>query len=120
MAKIFDPDLITLNDLFGSNYEIPVYQRPYSWGKEQVEDLYNDIIQNYDANKAGISSEGVYTGTIYLKHIQKKGKYDFYYVIDGQQRITSFTLMMLAIYWILKDRKAGQKNKYSDNRNRRH
>lgn len=114
MAKIFDPDLITLNDLFGSNYEIPVYQRPYSWGKEQVEDLYNDIIQNYDANKAGISSEGVYTGTIYLKHIQKKGKYDFYYVIDGQQRITSFTLMMLAIYWILKDRKAGQKNKTYD------
>ena len=114
MAKIFDPDLIPLSTLFSNNYEIPVYQRPYSWGKEQVEDLYNDIMQNYYANKKGVTSEGVYAGTIYLKHIQKRGRYDFYYVIDGQQRITSFTLMMLAIYWILKDRKAGLRNKIFD------
>ncbi|WP_418410925.1 GmrSD restriction endonuclease domain-containing protein, partial [Alistipes putredinis] len=31
-------------------YDVPVYQRPYSWDKEQVEVLLNDIIEAYQSD----------------------------------------------------------------------
>lgn len=103
-GKLFDPYMVTLETLFGNNYTIPVYQRPYSWGKEEVEDLYTDLINNYESHNPG-TYEGVFTGTIYLKNDGKLyGKYDKCMVIDGQQRITTFTLMFLAVYGLAKER----------------
>jgi uncharacterized protein with ParB-like and HNH nuclease domain len=104
MKKIFEPDTINLDTLFYNNFTIPVYQRPYSWGKEQIDDLYNDLISNYDSHEEN-TYQGLYTGTIYLKYKNTEGKHSRYYVIDGQQRITTFTLILLSIYWIAKDRK---------------
>ena len=97
--------MVTLDTLFGNNYCIPVYQRPYSWGKEEIEDLYNDLMNNYEHRQPG-TYEGIFTGTIYLKSADKLyGKYDKCMVIDGQQRITTFTLLFLTIYCIAKERK---------------
>lgn len=108
--KIFDPDMVSLNTLLTHVYSIPVYQRPYSWGKEQIEDLYSDLISNYDSREPDVY-RGIFTGTIYLKqagHI--RGKYTNYSVIDGQQRLTTFTLMLLAIYCIAKERSTKDKD----------
>ena len=103
-GKLFDPYMVTLETLFGNNYSIPVYQRPYSWGRDEVEDLYTDLVNNYENRTPG-SYEGVFTGTIYLKDNGKLyGKYNKCVVIDGQQRITTFTLMFLAVYGIAKER----------------
>ena len=38
-GKTLDPHLWNLENLFKSMYDVPVYQRPYSWDKEQVEIL---------------------------------------------------------------------------------
>lgn len=104
-GKLFEPYMVTLDTLFGSNnYLIPVYQRPYSWGKEEVADLYYDIVEAYNGREPG-TYEGVFAGTIYLKNDSKLyGKYDLCLVIDGQQRITTFTLLFLTVYCIAKKR----------------
>ncbi|GAA7773182.1 hypothetical protein TH0011_02570 [Helicobacter pylori] len=36
--------LVVGNDTY---YQIPIYQRPYQWGKEQCEELLNDLFENY-------------------------------------------------------------------------
>lgn len=72
---------------------IPVYQRYYSWDIEQCKRLWNDIEDMQKHNKYGhfvgsivnIAEQAMPTG------VQK------YMIIDGQQRITTLTLMMIAL-----------------------
>lgn len=72
---------------------IPVYQRYYSWDIEQCRRLWNDIVDMHKRNKAGhfvgsivnIAEQAMPTG------VQK------YMIIDGQQRMTTLTLLLLAL-----------------------
>ena len=72
---------------------IPVYQRYYSWDIEQCRRLWNDIVDMQKRNKAGhfvgsivnIAEQAMPTG------VQK------YMIIDGQQRMTTLTLLLLAL-----------------------
>lgn len=72
---------------------IPVYQRDYSWDIEQCRRLWNDIVDMQKRNKAGhfvgsivnIAEQAMPTG------VQK------YMIIDGQQRMTTLTLLLLAL-----------------------
>lgn len=48
MEDIFKPPSHTIKQLFGNAdalYQIPRYQRPYSWGDDQLDKLWDDIIQ---------------------------------------------------------------------------
>lgn len=65
------------------HYHIPSYQRGYSWRDEQIGQLFEDI------SKEGA---GYYAGNILLT-----GDEDSYSVIDGQQRLTTISLFLLAI-----------------------
>ena len=98
MAKqLLDPHLWNLETLFKCVYNIPVYQRPYSWDKEQIDVLLDDIFENYESESR---SDGYYTGNIiiYDKDSKIDGHITSYDIIDGQQRITSFSLILLATY----------------------
>lgn len=72
---------------------IPVYQRYYSWEIEQCKRLWNDIVNMQKKRKMGhfvgsivnIAEQAMPTG------VQK------YMIIDGQQRITTLTLLLLAL-----------------------
>lgn len=72
---------------------IPVYQRFYSWDVEQCKRLWNDIVEMRKKNKTGhfvgsivnIAEQAMPTG------VQK------YMIIDGQQRMTTLTLLLLAL-----------------------
>lgn len=95
--KVLDPHMWNLETLFKLIYEVPVYQRPYSWDKEQVEILLNDIAEAYVSED---KEEGYYTGNIIVYDVDNKvngiiSKYD---IIDGQQRITTFSLILLSVY----------------------
>ncbi len=94
--KIYDPDLLNVEGLLENNiFEIPVYQRPYSWTREEVEDLLNDI---YDSFLIG---EPLFMGTIYTKtkgNVQGSGSIFKHELIDGQQRIISLALLFLVVY----------------------
>ena len=57
--KILDPHMWNLETLFELIYEVPVYQRPYSWDKEQVEVLLTDISEAFNSEDR---EDGYYTG----------------------------------------------------------
>ncbi|RLV57763.1 DUF262 domain-containing protein [Parashewanella curva] len=71
-------------------YQIPDYQRPYSWDKDNLSDLIDDLITSYKENK----EENYFCGSLVLVNNESDGRYD---IIDGQQRTTSFTILACVI-----------------------
>ena len=67
---------------------IPNYQRPYKWTAKNAIQLLDDIIEAKNENK-----EVYRVGTLILHHDEKK---DVYNIVDGQQRITTFALLLFA------------------------
>jgi len=65
-------------------FEIPDYQRNYSWEKDQRQDLWRDLHNNLDSDKTH------YFGTFLLRE-KKSNVFD---IIDGQQRITSILILL--------------------------
>lgn len=72
---------------------IPVYQRYYSWERDQCERLWNDIV---DMQKKG--KEGHFVGSIVnIAEQAMPTGVQKYMIIDGQQRITTMTLLLIAL-----------------------
>ena len=66
-------------------YKIPRFQRPYSWSRENIEDFWNDVV---------VDSIGDYfIGSMVVYQIEK----GVFGVVDGQQRLTTITIMLGAI-----------------------
>ena len=109
-----DPHMWEIDKLFENKvYNVPVYQRPYSWNSENVETLINDI---FDAYNAQDKNEGYYTGNLLLHDKNEKinGIATVYEVIDGQQRITTISLLLLALYSIVRIRGGQDDDVYRD------
>lgn len=70
-------------------YQIPDYQRPYSWDKDNVSDLISDLVTSYINN----IEENYFCGSLVLVQ-GDKGRLD---IIDGQQRVTTFTILACVI-----------------------
>ena len=71
-------------------FVIPEYQRPYAWSDEQIQMLFDDLVE-YTAN----DSESTYfLGTV-VSYENDLGEQE---IIDGQQRITSLFLLLRALY----------------------
>lgn len=79
-----------MTDMQGKKFVIPDYQRPYKWDEEKCDILWEDIT-NFHENK-NVSDE-YFLGTI----VSFKNENNIE-VIDGQQRITSFFLLLRAFY----------------------
>lgn len=86
--------LLEGNDKF---FYIPVYQREYSWGEGECETLLSDL---RFVVKQKLTSH--FFGSIVYSQ-KDLGGIASYCIIDGQQRITTITLLLLAIYNIFKD-----------------
>ena len=76
-------------------YTIPKYQREYTWGYQQWEALYDDISENNDEYFIG-SIICIPLGDTIKPYLE---------VIDGQQRLTTISLFLTAIYTRLKEHK---------------
>ncbi|WP_017792466.1 DUF262 domain-containing protein [Leucobacter salsicius] len=81
--------------LTASHYEVPVYQRNYAWGEEEIRQLIDDLI---DAATDDEISE-YFLGNIVVSTVAHNGS-SKYFLIDGQQRLT--TLHILFTYLIAK------------------
>lgn len=81
---------ITLNTIIGNgkSYQIPIFQRDYSWDRDDWEDLWNDI-EEIPNDKTH------YLGYLVLQPISE-GEESFW-VIDGQQRLTTLSILALAV-----------------------
>lgn len=66
-------------------YEIPPYQRPYSWKKENVQQLVEDVWEAYETN-----DKEYFMGSLITIEKEKNQRYD---VVDGQQRLTTLNLI---------------------------
>lgn len=67
-------------------YQIPDYQRPYSWDKENLSDLIDDLTNSYLEN----NDEDYFCGSLVLVDNTADNRLD---IIDGQQRTTTFTII---------------------------
>ncbi len=80
-----------LQDVFNDDFafEIPSYQRPYAWEIEQVDQLLSDLL---DAMEAPASATGgvYFLGSVVLIKERNLAKAR---VIDGQQRLTTLTIL---------------------------
>lgn len=77
-------------------YLIPRYQREYVWEEKQWDDLFDDLYKNYQKHNENSSIESHFIGSIVILE-EKSERYSKANVIDGQQRLTTFFLLMLAI-----------------------
>lgn len=78
------------------SYVIPVYQRPYEWGEEQVSCLVNDILNGFVGKDGNCKNpEPVFIGTMQLSKRKPISQEEYEHeVVDGQQRITTLTILL--------------------------
>lgn len=88
-GHLLDTKTVNLNDILGNGkiYKVPLFQRDYSWEQDNWEDLWNDI--THAAEKRAIH----YMGSVVLQSSEGKE----YLIIDGQQRFTTLSIIILAI-----------------------
>ena len=83
---------LTISDLFNDEnkckYIIPIYQRNYAWGNDEISSLLQDIKNACEQNKE--QDKNYYIGSLV---VYRRDNDDFE-VIDGQQRLTTLTLIM--------------------------
>lgn len=72
------------------NMVIPFFQRSYVWEQEQWEQLFDDLLNSFNTQKEH------FLGSIILKRSQ--GNKNNSVVIDGQQRLTTFSILLKVLY----------------------
>ncbi len=90
--KSFNPSNESIRRFFmGSEgiFVIPRYQRQYSWGNEELDDLWNDFLDAYHNPK----QEDYFLGSVVV--VASSGGLS---VVDGQQRITTLMIMLNVLY----------------------
>lgn len=85
--------LKSVKELFDMSFFIPRYQRGYRWGETQVLNLLNDILEFIDKGKKGIYC----VQPLVVQQIQKSSGVFFWEVIDGQQRLTTISIILQVI-----------------------
>ena len=92
MKKFILTEQEKLKSIFTNEYsfQIPKFQREYSWEDEHVENFWRDLFTHYNEDEP---SE-YYFGTLILVDQSDTG--DNFYVIDGQQRLTT-SMVLLAL-----------------------
>lgn len=92
LAKIFSDDYV---------FTIPGYQRPYAWGKEQAQELLDDLLGALGAAPEQLSEAAPYfLGSIVLIKGDASPEAT---VVDGQQRLTTLTLLLSAVRATVQD-----------------
>ena len=87
VSQIFDIEV-------GVVYAIPRYQREYTWGKNQWESLFDDVLENDPGYFIGsIICINQATDTLSVQELE---------MVDGQQRLTTLSLLFASVYYELK------------------
>ena len=89
----------TVEKLFSPKrqYEIPIYQRRYVWGIENWEALWTDIQEKFDRRLKGEHPTSHFTGIIITRKNEKGQGLPKYQILDGQQRLTTFQILLCVI-----------------------
>lgn len=119
VQKLITPDDKTIEGVFNTSnsYYIDIYQREYKWSHKQVQTLLNDIQVRFDVgtikeNDPLIIREDVlsnfepyFVNTFLTNQIPGKKN-----IVDGQQRLTTFLIILIKLYQIAKSEKEKNQN----------
>lgn len=92
--------LLSNNDV---TFFIPPYQRNYEWTDEQCKVFLDDVTKTYESNVAGVMAEHFFGSITYFQTESAFGQPNKLVLIDGQQRITTTMLFLVALRDILED-----------------
>ncbi len=101
------PHYKTIKELLQSrSFSIDEYQREYKWERKNIEELVSDLQGKFEASyhegdppRAVTSYANYFLGSIIVTRRGNKN-----YLVDGQQRVTSLTLLLIYLYRAAKDR----------------
>ncbi|MFR3063583.1 MAG: DUF262 domain-containing protein [Holdemanella porci] len=85
-------------------FVIPVYQRNYDWKIENCKQLYDDLIKVIRNNR-----KSHFFGSVVSVYEPSSARNIEFLVIDGQQRLTTITLLLLAMYNLIQEGKVSYK-----------
>lgn len=105
--KAIDGKARTISEILkGKRYGIDFYQREYRWQRKQVEELVDDLTEQFlqshrpENPRAAVAHYGNYfLGSIILS--EREGQQ---FIVDGQQRLTTITLLLLLLHRVQGDR----------------
>lgn len=102
IRKIFSDEFV---------FRIPPYQRPYAWETEQAEELLDDLLTfvDEDERRKVDDIEPYFLGSIVLIKKDSKPEAD---VVDGQQRLTTLTILLSALRHFANSKTAGELKPY--------
>lgn len=87
--------------------EIPFFQRAYVWGQDEWQQLYDDLLDSFNTKKEH------FLGSIILKQLSTQaGEGSRRSLIDGQQRLTTFSILIKSLYDKLADDDKHDYNEY--------
>lgn len=107
MAKVQEiiSEMKTIHDLLlrdSTTYFIPYFQRDFVWNKDDVKQLFDDFADDTDNfTMESDKLEGYLLGSIVLIDVPEKNQKQ---VIDGQQRLTTLTLIAKALYDVITEK----------------
>lgn len=78
-------------------FRIPKYQRGYAWDKDEIDDFMGDLEKIYRARKKGQPQEHFMGGMVSVRHQITGSANSWFEVVDGQQRLATFVLLITAI-----------------------
>lgn len=89
----------TVRDLLGSKrqFVIPRFQREYSWDKKNYQEFLEDMLGNLTIKDGRISSSQYFLGTMLFIGNFAEGTEQEIQVVDGQQRLTTITILFSAM-----------------------
>ncbi len=110
--KVMKGDMTTIVQIFASqkSYTVPIYQRPYCWKKEQVEQFFLDVMKLCQGK-----IDTHFIGNITIQVIRQENRNQFY-IIDGQQRLTTILIFLLAVRNLIAKKRINTRNPYLQKR----
>lgn len=94
----FHAEPCTFKELLNKNkkYVVPRYQRTFSWGKREIDEMYRDIIGRLTIKDGKLANTEYFFGNILLQG-DMVGSNKEVFVIDGQQRLTAIAIFLSSL-----------------------
>ncbi len=98
MVQVFKASEFVLRAVFDDTYlfKIPTYQRPYAWTTDEADELLNDLMEAQRKDP----DDPYFLGSIILIKQESSPESD---VVDGQQRLTTLTILLCVLRELSKD-----------------
>ncbi|MFJ2566514.1 DUF262 domain-containing protein [Streptomyces sp. NPDC087568] len=79
-------------------FQVPLYQRTYSWTEKQLGQLWSDILEQAELLESGEKASTHFLGSVVLAPSpQNEATFPRWLVVDGQQRLTTLSLALAAV-----------------------